>query len=75
MNDMAKNILLWLVIITVVVMVFSNLDRGSGKADDMKYSAFVTAVAEGQIQKIEIDGEEITGTKVNGSEFETSALP
>ncbi|UYZ75320.1 ATP-dependent zinc metalloprotease FtsH [Moraxella bovis] len=71
MNDMAKNILLWLVIITVVVMVFSNLDRGSGKADDMKYSAFVTAVAEGQIQKIEIDGEEITGTKVNGSEFET----
>ncbi len=71
MNDMAKNILLWLVIITVVVMVFSNLDRGSGKADDMKYSAFVTAVAEGQIQKIEIDGEEITGTKVNGSEFKT----
>ncbi|STZ04536.1 ATP-dependent zinc metalloprotease FtsH [Moraxella equi] len=71
MNDMAKNILLWLVIITVVVMVFSNLDRGSGKADDMKYSAFVTAVAEGQIQKVEIDGEEITGTKVNGSEFET----
>ncbi|WP_115008315.1 ATP-dependent zinc metalloprotease FtsH [Moraxella lacunata] len=68
---MAKNILLWLVIITVVVMVFSNLDRGSGKADDMKYSAFVTAVAEGQIQKVEIDGEEITGTKVNGSEFET----
>ncbi|WP_115248287.1 ATP-dependent zinc metalloprotease FtsH [Moraxella lacunata] len=68
---MAKNILLWLVIITVVVMVFSNLDRGSGKADDMKYSAFVTAVAEGQIQKIEIDGEEITGTKVNGSEFKT----
>lgn len=68
---MAKNILLWLVIITVVVMIFSNLDRGSGKADEMKYSAFVTAVAEGQIQKIEIDGEEITGTKVNGSEFKT----
>ncbi len=70
MNDMAKNILLWLVIITVVVMVFSNLDRGSGKADEIKYSAFVTAVTEGQIQKIEIDGEEITGTKVNGSLFE-----
>lgn len=71
MNDMAKSILLWLVIITVVVMVFSNLDRGSSKADEMKYSAFVSAVAEGQIQKIEIDGEEITGTKVNGSDFKT----
>ena len=68
---MAKSILLWLVIITVVVMVFSNLDRGSSNADEMKYSAFVSAVAEGQIQKIEIDGEEITGTKVNGSDFKT----
>lgn len=68
---MAKSILLWLVIITVVVMVFSNLDRGPNKADVLNYSAFVTAVAEGQVKKIEIDGEEITGTKVNGSHFET----
>lgn len=71
MNDMAKNILLWLVIIAVVVMVFSSLDRGSGKADTMNYSAFVTAVSEGQIQKIEIDGQEIVGKKTDGSDFET----
>ena len=68
---MAKNILLWLVIIAVVVMVFSSLDRGSGKADTMNYSAFVTAVSEGQIQKIEIDGQEIVGKKTDGSDFET----
>ncbi|TWV81359.1 ATP-dependent zinc metalloprotease FtsH [Moraxella sp. VT-16-12] len=68
---MVKNILLWLVIIAVVVMVFSSLDRGSGKADTMNYSAFVTAVSEGEIQKVEIDGQEIVGKKVNGSDFET----
>lgn len=68
---MAKRILLWLVIITVVVMVFSNLDRGPNKADVLNYSAFVTSVSEGQVKKIEIDGEEITGTKVDGSNFET----
>ncbi|WP_066802255.1 ATP-dependent zinc metalloprotease FtsH [Moraxella oblonga] len=68
---MAKNVLLWLVIIGVIVAVFSNLDRGASKADTMKYSAFVTAVSEGQIKKIEIDGEEITGTKTDGSLFET----
>ena len=71
MSDMVKNILLWLVIIAVVVMVFSSLDRGSGKADTMNYSAFVTAVSEGEIQKVEIDGQEIVGKKVNGSDFET----
>lgn len=71
MNNMAKRILLWLVIITVVVMVFSNLDRGPNKADVLNYSAFVTSVSEGQVKKIEIDGEEITGTKVDGSNFET----
>lgn len=71
MSNMAKSILLWLVIIAVVVMVFSNLDRGPNKADVLNYSAFVTAVSEGQVKKIEIDGEEITGTKVNGSQFET----
>lgn len=71
MNDMVKNILLWLVIIAVVVMVFSNLDRGNDKADVMNYSAFVTAVSEGEIAKVEIDGQEIVGKKTNGSDFET----
>ncbi|MDO4896502.1 MAG: ATP-dependent zinc metalloprotease FtsH [Moraxella sp.] len=68
---MVKSILLWLVIIAVVVMVFSSLDRSSNKADVMNYSAFVTAVSEGEIKKVEIDGQEIVGTKVNGSDFET----
>ena len=37
----------------------------------MNYSAFVTAVSQGEIKDVKISGEEITGTKVNGSEFET----
>ncbi len=68
---MAKNIFLWLIVIAVVVFIFSTLDRGANKADVMNYSAFVTAVAEGDIKKIEIDGEEISGTKANGSDFTT----
>ena len=68
---MAKNIFLWLIVIAVVVFIFSTLDRGSNKADVMSYSQFVTAVAEGDIKKIEIDGEEISGTKKNDSEFTT----
>ncbi len=68
---MVKNTLLWLVIIAIVVAIFSNLDNPNADADTMNYSAFVTAVSQGEIKDVKITGEEITGTKVNGSEFET----
>ncbi|OOS22648.1 ATP-dependent zinc metalloprotease FtsH [Moraxella pluranimalium] len=68
---MVKNTLLWLVIIGIVVAIFSNLDNGNADADTMNYSAFVTAVSQGEIKDVKINGEEITGTKVNGKEFET----
>ena len=68
---MVKNTLLWLVIIAIVVAIFSNLDNRNADADTMNYSAFVTAVSQGEIKDVKITGEEITGTKVNGSEFET----
>ncbi|OOR85437.1 ATP-dependent zinc metalloprotease FtsH [Moraxella canis] len=68
---MVKNTLLWLAIIGIVVVIFSNLDSGRADAYTMNYSAFVTAVSQGEIKDVKISGEEITGTKVNGSQFET----
>lgn len=68
---MVKNTLLWLVIIGIVVAIFSNLDNGNADADTMNYSAFVTEVSQGKIKDVKINGEEITGTKVDGKEFET----
>ncbi|WP_126331668.1 ATP-dependent zinc metalloprotease FtsH [Moraxella cuniculi] len=68
---MVKNTLLWLAIIGIVVAIFGNLDRGRADADSLNYSAFVTAVANGEIKNVKIDGEEITGKKVNGDDFET----
>lgn len=71
LSDMVKNTLLWLAIIGIVVAIFGNLDRGRADADSLNYSAFVTAVANGEIKNVKIDGEEITGKKVNGDDFET----
>ncbi|MDO5651338.1 MAG: ATP-dependent zinc metalloprotease FtsH [Moraxella sp.] len=68
---MVKNTLLWLAIIAVVVAVFSNLDRGSADTSAMNYSQFVTAVGQNEIKEVQIDGQQITGTKANGSAFET----
>ncbi len=67
---MVKNTLLWLVVIGVLVLVFSGFDQ-STEPDNLNYSEFVTAVSESQVASVEIDGEQITGEKKNGSAFET----
>ena len=67
---MVKNTLLWLVVIGVLVLVFSGFDKSS-EPDNLNYSEFVTAVSENQVASVEIDGEQITGEKKNGSSFET----
>ena len=70
MSDLVKNTVLWLVIIGVLVLVFSNFENRS-KPDVMNYSEFVAAVNAGQVKQVKIDGERITGEKANGSSFET----
>ena len=62
--------MVWLAIIIVLVLVFSNFSS-SNKTDAMNYSQFVAAVQANQVKEVTIDGERITGTKANGSEFET----
>lgn len=67
---MVKNTLLWLVVIGVLVVVFSNFDTHS-QPDKLNYSQFVTAVTSDQIKSVKIDGDHIAGEKKNGSHFET----
>ena len=70
MSDMVKNTLLWLVVVGVLVLVFSNFDTRN-EPDKLNYSQFVTAVATDQVKSVKIDGEQISGEKKNGSSFET----
>ena len=69
-SDMVKNTLLWLVVIGVLVVVFSNFDTRN-QPDKLNYSQFVSAVNSDQIKSVKIDGEQIVGEKKNGSTFET----
>ena len=70
MSDLFKNAVLWLVILGVLILIFSNLSDRS-KPSAMNYSEFITAVNAGQISKVTIDGERISGEKKNGSDFES----
>jgi len=70
LSDLFKNAVLWLIILGVLILIFSNIsDRN--KPDEMNYSQFVAAVNAGQVKKVTIDGLQISGEKTNGSMFES----
>ncbi|MDX5376246.1 MAG: ATP-dependent zinc metalloprotease FtsH [Halomonas sp.] len=70
MNDMAKNLILWLVIAAVLLTVFNNFTV-DGTPQTMNYSQFVQQVQNQQIRSVTIDGYTITGERADGSQFQT----
>ncbi|MBW7471130.1 ATP-dependent zinc metalloprotease FtsH [Marinobacter sp. M216] len=70
MNDMAKNLVLWLIIAAVLLMVFQNFSP-TPSGQQVNYSQFVEMVQQGQVSKVTIDGLEIQGTRGDGSQFQT----
>ena len=71
MNDVAKNLILWVVIAVVLLSVFQNFgDRGTA-GRSMIYSEFLAQVRSGQVSEVLIEGQQITGKLINGSTFST----
>ena len=71
MNDLAKNIVLWIVIAVVVATVVSNFSARSGAVQDIPYSTFLEQVKEGGIQDVKVNKhtDVIKGTRTNGEPF------
>ena len=70
MNDMAKNLLLWLIIAAVLLSVFNNFNI-QNPIQNIRYSDFIEEVQQDQIRKVVVDGLTITGERYDGSSFET----
>ncbi len=70
MNDMAKNLILWLIIAAVLVTVMNNF---SSPADPqaLSYSDFIGQVKEGHVERVTVDGFVITGRRSDGETFRT----
>ena len=76
MNEMAKNLLLWLVIAVVLITVFQSFNPHSGSSSDLPYSAFVQDVGNGSVASANISAENpatISGKLKDGSAFRTVA--
>ncbi|MBA6222819.1 ATP-dependent zinc metalloprotease FtsH [Colwellia sp. MB02u-18] len=72
MSDMAKNLILWLVIAVVLMSVFQSFTPGSGKEQQVDYTQFVQDVRQGQIREVDVDRNGvINGIKRSGENFVT----
>ncbi len=71
MNDMVKNILLWVVIAVVLMSVFNSFGPKVAPSAQMSYSQFLQEAKEGRIAQVMIDGRAIQGRTGNGERFTT----
>ncbi len=69
MNDMAKNLVLWLVIAAVLMAVFQNFTPQTSQ-ESLTYSEFVKEVQSDRVQEVTVDGLMITGIRDDDSHFE-----
>ncbi len=75
MNDMAKNLILWVIIALVLLTVFKNFDGMQSSTQKVAYSDFISMVENRQVSKVVIDGFTITGMLNNSERFETNLPP
>ena len=70
MNDMAKNLILWMIIAGVLLTVFNNINQES-REDNINYSQFVREVRTGRVSAVELAGINITGMRTDNTQFRT----
>ncbi|HAR60932.1 MAG TPA: ATP-dependent metalloprotease [Alcanivorax sp.] len=74
MNDMTKNIVLWLVIAGVLYVVASSINTQPTQ-QMLNYSAFIDNVENGNVDQVTIGDTRISGQMNDGSRFETVKPP
>ncbi len=73
MNNMTKNLVLWIVIAGVLMVVFNNFVAEKERASFLSYSEFISDVRNGQVRSVEIaaDNRTIAGHYIDGGRFTT----
>ena len=69
MNDLAKNVVLWVVIAVVLATVVSNFSTRGQAVQEMPYSAFLTHVKDGTVSQVTFTGDKISGLRSSGEQF------
>ncbi|MBU2754060.1 ATP-dependent metallopeptidase FtsH/Yme1/Tma family protein [Acidithiobacillus sp. CV18-2] len=76
MNNVFKNVLLWVAIGVILIFVFQNLNSSSSTpAQAMNFSTFVNSVKQGQVADVTMDGNHLTGALSSGQQFSVYTPP
>ena len=73
MNDLNKNIVMWVVIALVLVAVFSKFNVPTEQSTGLSYSDFVKRVENKSVKEVDISGQVVTGISSSGEKFQTYA--
>jgi len=70
-NQFYKNIALWLVISLVMILLFNMMTQQEPQKEAISYTSFVTALDEGRVEEVVIQGANIQGVYKDGTRFKT----
>jgi cell division protease FtsH len=73
LNQMSKNLALWLVLGLIFLLLFNVFNKQSGREPEVVFSEFLTAVEKGDVQEVIIQGQNIQGKFKTGERFRTFA--
>ncbi|PCI61794.1 MAG: cell division protein FtsH [Methylophilaceae bacterium] len=73
MNNIAKNIAIWIAVALVLMTVFQQFGSTNKAATQVVYSQFMENVKSGKVAKVQIDGRVVRGTTIDDKKFSTYA--
>jgi cell division protease FtsH len=71
LNNLIKNVAIWLVIALVLMTVFNQFSTRQSTQKAMEYSQFIEEVKQGRVAKVTIEGRVLKGVKSTGERFTT----
>ncbi|BCB28321.1 ATP-dependent zinc metalloprotease FtsH [Sulfurimicrobium lacus] len=73
MNNLMKNIAIWLVIALVLMTVFNHFGARQAMQSPLEYSQFLEEVKQGKVSKVTIEGHVLKGVQADGKRVTTYA--
>jgi cell division protease FtsH len=69
LNDLTKNVLIWVVVVFALLFLFSNYVQKVTPDEDVRYSTFLGELESGRVESVVIQGELIEGTRKDKTHF------
>ena len=75
MNSTTRSLLFWMVLVVVVALIWNLSSQLRTGDSPLAFSEFIRMVDTGQVDRVELTGNEVVGTSSSGEQFRTYAPP